>query len=233
MTKPRGRRRAQSPYQPRLLYGSGRTAADPARPQPPPYGAPGRPPRIPKGTGETRRYLAVGLDCYLCLLVVGLLVHSCLGPAHAGAGRTAAVLIGHLTVLSFANQVLLTMAVRASAGKLIMGVRVIRLPDAGRPEFRRLVLRWLYGLFWLPLQPWHHLRRTATAEPPPRERLGGGPRPPRTRTWRGSARSTAATCGTTGRRWRGVRGDLAPHSLHLQPRHPRRRASRAPRWVRD
>lgn len=175
MTKRRGRRRAQSPYQPRLLYGSGRTAADPARPQPPPYGAPGRPPRIPKGTGETRRYLAVGLDCYLCLLVVGLLVHSCLGPAHAGAGRTVAVLIGHLTVLSFANQVLLTMAVRASAGKLIMGVRVIRLPDAGRPEFRRLVLRWLYGLFWLPLQPWHHLRRTATAEPPPRERLGGGP----------------------------------------------------------
>ncbi|MFF6906100.1 RDD family protein [Streptomyces sp. NPDC012389] len=131
---------------------------------------------MPRGTGETRRYLAVGLDCYLCLLVVGLLVHSCLGPAHAGAGRTAALLIGHLTVLSFANQVLLTMAVRASAGKLIMGVRVIRLPDAGRPEFRRLVLRWLYGLFWLPLQPWHHLRRTTTAEPPPRERLGGCPR---------------------------------------------------------
>lgn len=176
MTKPRGRRRAQSPYQPRLLYGSGRTATRPSgRPQPHPYGAPVRQPRIPKGTGETRRYLAVGLDCYLCLLVVGLLLHSCLGSPGAGAGRTAAVLVGQLTVLSFANQVLLTMAVRASAGKLIMGVRVIRLPDAGRPEFRRLVLRWLYGLFWLPLQPWHHLRRAAAAEPPPPERLGGGP----------------------------------------------------------
>ncbi|MEV1090324.1 RDD family protein [Streptomyces microflavus] len=134
-----------------------------------------RQPRIPKGTGETRRYLAVGLDCYLCLLVVGLLLHSCLGSPGAGAGRTAAVLVGQLTVLSFANQVLLTMAVRASAGKLIMGVRVIRLPDAGRPEFRRLVVRWLYGLLWLPLQPWHHLRRAATAEPPPPERLGGDP----------------------------------------------------------
>ncbi|PVC72990.1 hypothetical protein DBP15_10430 [Streptomyces sp. CS065A] len=178
MTKRRGRRRAQSPYQPRLLYGTGRTAALPARQRPAPHGAPGRQPRIPKGTGETRRYLAVGLDCYLCLLVVGLLVHSCLGQAHWGAGRTAALLVGHLAVLSFANQVLLTMAVRASAGKLIMGVRVIRLPDAGRPEFRRLVLRWLYGLFWLPLQPWHHLRRGAAAEPPPRERLGGGPRTP-------------------------------------------------------
>ncbi len=84
------------------------------------------------------------------------------------------MLLCQLTVLSFANQVLLTMAVRASAGKLIMGVRVVRLPDAGRPEFRRLVLRWLYGLFWLPLQPWRHLRRTATAEPPC-ERLCGIP----------------------------------------------------------
>ncbi|RST13548.1 hypothetical protein EF908_37240, partial [Streptomyces sp. WAC04770] len=117
---------------------------------------------MPRGTGETRRYLAVGLDCYLCLLVVGLLLHSCLRAADAGVGRTAVALVAQLTVLSFANQVLLTMAVRASAGKLIMGVRVIRLPDAGRPEFRRLVLRWLYGLFWLPLQPWRHLRR-ATA----------------------------------------------------------------------
>lgn len=175
-----------------------------------------RQPRIPKGTGETRRYLAVGLDCYLCLLVVGLLVHSCLGSPGAGAGRTAAVLVGQLTVLSFANQVLLTMAVRASAGKLIMGVRVIRLPDAGRPEFRRLVVRWLYGLLWLPLQPWHHLRRAATAEPPPPERLGGGPRPPRARTWRGCARSTAATCGTTGRRWRDVRAEAA----HTRKGHP-------------
>lgn len=175
MTKPRGRRRAQPPYQPRLLYGTGRIAAPPAPPRPNPYGTPGRQPRIPRGTGETRRYLAVGLDCYLCLLVVGLLLHSCLRAADAGVGRTAVALVAQLTALSFANQVLLTMAVRASAGKLIMGVRVIRLPDAGRPEFRRLVLRWLYGLFWLPLQPWRHLRRT-TAGPPPRERLGGCPR---------------------------------------------------------
>ncbi|SCK58032.1 RDD family protein [Streptomyces sp. AmelKG-D3] len=175
MTKPRGRRRAQPPYQPRLLYGTGRIAAPPAPPRPDPYGTPGRPPRIPRGTGETRRYLAVGLDCYLCLLVVGLLLHSCLRAADAGMGRTAVALVAQLTALSFANQVLLTMAVRASAGKLIMGVRVIRLPDAGRPGFRRLVLRWLYGLFWLPLQPWHHLRRAADG-PPPRERLGGCPR---------------------------------------------------------
>lgn len=76
-----------------------------------------------------RRYLAVGLDSYLCLLAVGLLVRSCLDSG--GTGHAVALLVVQLAALSFANQVLLTMAVRASAGKLIMGVRVIRLPDAG------------------------------------------------------------------------------------------------------
>ncbi|WP_097870684.1 RDD family protein [Streptomyces sp. rh34] len=104
-----------------------------------------------------RRYLAVGLDSYLCLLAVGLLVRSCLNSG--GTGHAVALLVVQLVTLSFANQVLLTMAVRASAGKLIMGVRVIRLPDAGRPGFRVLVLRWLYGLLWLPRQPWRRLRR--------------------------------------------------------------------------
>ncbi|WDT92638.1 RDD family protein [Streptomyces sp. SCSIO-PteL053] len=121
-----------------------------------------------------RRYLAVGLDAYLCLLAVGLLVRSCLESG--GTGRAIALLVVQLTVLSFANQVLLTMAVRASAGKLIMGVRVIRLPDAGRPGFRRLVLRWLYGLLWLPLQPWRRLRGPATTRGP--EHPSGRPAEP-------------------------------------------------------
>ncbi|MFJ1775939.1 RDD family protein [Streptomyces anulatus] len=108
-----------------------------------------------------RRYLAVGLDSYLCLLAVGLVVRSCLDSG--GTGRAVALLVVQLAALSFANQVLLTMAVRASAGKLIMGVRVIRLPDAGRPGFRLLVRRWLYGLLWLPRQPWHRLRRGPAA----------------------------------------------------------------------
>lgn len=199
MTKPRGRRRGQPPDELRALYGVRRAGSGPAlsRPDPPParpptpYGqalpraaypayarasvypapAPRGRPRIPKGTGDMRRYLAVGLDAYLCLLAVGLLVRSCLDSG--GTGRAVGLLVVQLVVLSFANQVLLTLAVRASAGKLIMGVRVIRLPDAGRPEFRRLVLRWLYGLLWLPLQPWHRLRGPASPSGP--ERPGGCP----------------------------------------------------------
>ncbi len=121
-----------------------------------------------------RRYLAVGLDAYLCLLAVGLLVRSCL---HAGGtGGAIALLFVQLIALSFANQVLLTLAFRASAGKLIMGVRVIRLPDAGRPGFRLLVLRWLYGLLWLPRQPWRRLRGPAAPSGP--ERPPGRPAEP-------------------------------------------------------
>lgn len=118
-----------------------------------------------------RRYLAVGLDSYLCLLAVGLLVRSCLDSG--GTGRAVALLAVQLAALSFANQVLLTMAVRASAGKLIMGVRVIRLPDAGRPGFGLLVRRWLYGLLWLPRQPWRRLRGRAAPGAP--ERAPGRP----------------------------------------------------------
>ncbi|MCX4674671.1 RDD family protein [Streptomyces sp. NBC_01433] len=120
-----------------------------------------------------RRYLAIGLDSYLCLLAVGLLVRPYLDTP--GAGRTAGLLIGLALALSFANQVLLTAAVRASAGKLIMGVRVIGLPDAGRPAFRRLVRRWLYGLLWLPFRPWRGLRAHVTGRAPDRpEGAGAG-----------------------------------------------------------
>ncbi|CAM5478164.1 hypothetical protein GCM10010253_32870 [Streptomyces badius] len=198
MTKPRGRRRGLPPDALRASRGAHRAANRPVRdrtaPAPPPpvraparaaYPAYARPsvhpgpgphrePRVPKGTGDMRRYLAVGLDAYLCLLAVGLLVHSCLDSG--GTGHAIALLVVQLIVLSFANQVLLTMAVRASAGKLIMGVRVIRLPDAGRPGFRRLVLRWLYGLLWLPLQPWRRLRGPVTPRGP--ERPAGCPAEP-------------------------------------------------------
>ncbi|MFI6862487.1 RDD family protein [Streptomyces sp. NPDC050421] len=103
-----------------------------------------------------RRYLAVGLDCYLCLVASGLLVRpyadSTTVPGVVG------LLLGPVLVLSFLNQVVLTAVVGAAAGKLIMGIRVVSLPDVGRPGPGRLVRRWLYGLCWLPLRPWYGLR---------------------------------------------------------------------------
>ncbi|MEV7399344.1 RDD family protein [Streptomyces sp. NPDC091267] len=103
-----------------------------------------------------RRYLAVGLDCYLCLVTAGLLVRPHVdSPSRPGA---VVLLLGPVLVLSFLNQVVLTALVGGGAGKLIMGIRVVSLPDAGRPAPGQLVRRWLHGLCWLPLQPWYGLR---------------------------------------------------------------------------
>ncbi|MFJ1846297.1 MULTISPECIES: RDD family protein [unclassified Streptomyces] len=103
-----------------------------------------------------RRYLAVGLDCYLCLVTAGLLARPYVHTA--GVPEIAGLLLGPALAFSFLNQVVLTAAAGGGAGKLIMGIRVIRLPGAGRPGPRLLVRRWLYGLCRLPLQPWYVLR---------------------------------------------------------------------------
>ncbi|WP_406396218.1 RDD family protein [Streptomyces sp. NBC_00887] len=104
-----------------------------------------------------RRYLAIALDCYLCLLAAGLLTRPYVHAAETG--RAVILTALPALALSFVNQVLLTAAVRASAGKLIMGVRVVGLPDARRPGLGQLIRRWLYGLVRLPLQPWYRLRK--------------------------------------------------------------------------
>ncbi|MEU8673745.1 RDD family protein [Streptomyces sp. NPDC048560] len=109
-----------------------------------------------------RRYLAVAVDCYLCLLAAGLLTRPYVGTSDAG--RALPLLLAFALVLSFVNQVLLTVAVRASAGKLVMGVRVVGMPGVGRPGLGRLVRRWVLGLCWVPLQPWRRLRPLPAAD---------------------------------------------------------------------
>ncbi|WUS98879.1 RDD family protein [Streptomyces sp. NBC_00708] len=113
-------------------------------------------PRTPPRAGETRRCLAVGLDCYLCVLTAGLLVRPYVDTVPLP--EAVALLAGPVLVLSFVNQVVLTAFLGAGAGKLIMGIRVVSLPDVRRPGPGRLVRRWLYGLAWLPLRPWYGLR---------------------------------------------------------------------------
>lgn len=120
-----------------------------------------------------RRYLAVGLDCYLCLVTVGLLARPYVDTA--GVTEAAGLLLGPALAFSFLNHVVLTALTGAYAGKLIMGIRVVRLPDAGRPGPWLLSLRWLYGLGWLPLQPWYGLRTL----------LSGPGALPRTSLWNG------------------------------------------------
>lgn len=190
--RPSAKRQLEGPLTPGNRTGGryGRTAPPyPYGPAAPsyPYGrpAPRQPPgqsrpaaRIPSRAGDMRRYLAVALDCYLCLLTAGLLIRPHVETGEAG--RAAVLILLPAFVLSFANQVLLTALAGASAGKLIMGIRVIGLPDAGRPRPSRLVRRWLYGLCRLPLQPWYRLRpryahRSGKSGVVPRERGDGDP----------------------------------------------------------
>ncbi|MFF8692907.1 RDD family protein [Streptomyces sp. NPDC015144] len=111
--------------------------------------------RVPPRVGEMRRYLAVGLDAYLCLITAGLLARPHLDTATAA--EAAGLLLGPALGFSFLNHVVLTALAGAGAGKLLMGIRVVRMPDAGRPGPWTLVRRWLYGLSWTLLQPWYGL----------------------------------------------------------------------------
>ncbi|WP_438317533.1 RDD family protein [Streptomyces sp. HUAS TT3] len=117
--------------------------------QHPPYGQAPRP-RVPGPAGDARRGLAATLD-----VVVAAGVPYLMARGHEGRPLTAlAVLLG----MSFVNQVLLTFLFRATVGKLITGIRVVRASDGGRPGFWRTVYRWLCGLCWLPLQPYYWVR---------------------------------------------------------------------------
>lgn len=57
--------------------------------------------------------------------------------------------VGAALALSFINHVCLTLVTRASIGKLIGGLRVVRESDMERPGFFQLIRRWLYGFGWM------------------------------------------------------------------------------------
>ncbi|WP_327120845.1 RDD family protein [Nocardia sp. NBC_01730] len=55
------------------------------------------------------------------------------------------LLLGFLLPISFVNHVVGTRLLRGSFGKLLFGLRVVRVSDGGRPGFWRTVGRWLIG----------------------------------------------------------------------------------------
>ncbi|MDG4857795.1 RDD family protein [Streptomyces sp. T-3] len=110
--------------------------------------------------GEGRRYLAVTCDVLVTLGVLGLVgdVVEERYNAESQSGRQFLLVLGTLLAVSFVNHVVLTLMARASVGKLITGIRVVRAKDGGWPDPFRLIWRWLAGLCWLPLQPYYWLR---------------------------------------------------------------------------
>ncbi|MEU0838514.1 RDD family protein [Streptomyces sp. NPDC005962] len=119
-----------------------------------PYGPPSphQPPRVPEPAGDERRICAAAVDCVLALgggSALGLRVLPLLKAEADSLLLAVCCVLG----LSFANQVLGTWIFRASVGKWMLRMRVVRETDAGRPGFWRLVHRWLIGMTWLPMQP--------------------------------------------------------------------------------
>ncbi|MFE9406389.1 RDD family protein [Streptomyces sp. NPDC006530] len=102
-----------------------------------------------------RRYAAAVMDGTLalgCGLATGtgyLLLHSVAdsehGRSHPGLGAS---LLAGVAGFSFVNHVLLVLLCRASVGKAVAGVRVVRAADGGRPRVHQALGRWLGGLTW-------------------------------------------------------------------------------------
>ncbi|MFF1695899.1 RDD family protein [Streptomyces sp. NPDC058257] len=72
--------------------------------------------------------------------------------------------LGVAVGVSFVNHVLLTLAARASLGKVITGLRVVRAADGRRPGPLRLVGRWLFGFYWMVLFVPLHLATDSDVE---------------------------------------------------------------------
>lgn len=154
MQDPRGNQGAyalREPYTQGYTQGHGQTDA----PQPVTRSV------VPRQAGDVRRMCAVVLDAILAWSVWSAAA-AVLGkgewlPGLSGAAELG-FLVGVVVGASFANQVLLTLMTRASVGKLLTGIRVVRAADGRRPGPFRLTWRWLSGLCWLPLQPYYWLR---------------------------------------------------------------------------
>lgn len=104
---------------------------------------------------QARRVTAAVIDAALALLcglaaglVAGVEVVDSVAVLRPGSPRFWGVALGAALAFSFLNHVLLAWATRAGLGKLVTGLRVIRVSDGGRPGVPRLAGRWLFGFYW-------------------------------------------------------------------------------------
>ncbi|MEU8828613.1 RDD family protein [Streptomyces sp. NPDC048636] len=153
MIDPRGQ---QQPYPPppHPSYGPPQTYAQPGA-YPPAGGYPSpapAPPVVPEPAGDERRMLAATVDFLLAFGAGTPLALRVLPRLEVEANALVLWLVC-VFGLSFVNQVLGAWIFRASVGKWLLRMRVVRDQDAGRPGFWRLVHRWLLGMTWLPMQP--------------------------------------------------------------------------------
>ncbi|MER5222149.1 RDD family protein [Streptomyces flaveus] len=115
-----------------------------------------RTPARDSAPAQARRVTAATIDA-LAALVCGLAAGAAAGvkvvdgvvELRPQSPTVLGVALGAAIGLSFVNHVLLTLAARASLGKLLTGLRVVRTSDGGRPGLFRLIGRWLFGFYWM------------------------------------------------------------------------------------
>lgn len=83
----------------------------------------------------------------LFALMGGLVLARGLFPDTDGPGEFLAALAAVALGLSFVNHVIVVRLFRASLGKLLWGLRMVRVTDIGRPRVFQSVRRWLAGYF--------------------------------------------------------------------------------------
>ncbi|MDT0269416.1 RDD family protein [Streptomyces sp. DSM 44915] len=106
---------------------------------------------VPQAADDDRVLLATTTDVALAW-GAGFASGAALAPDGLGLplGYLAAF-FGAGLAASFVNHVLGMWLLRASLGKLLFGLRVVRVLDGRRPGFWRSARRWLTGLFFLAL----------------------------------------------------------------------------------
>ena len=116
---------------------------------------------VPVSASMGRRYGAATIDGTLAIVCAGISgLQYVLGlPASEAPPLTDGTLWLRIFVagtgVSLLNQVLLVLLFGCSVGKLLVGTRVVRLTDGGRPRLWQLLGRWIggiaYGLTILPI----------------------------------------------------------------------------------
>ncbi|MGW5865801.1 RDD family protein [Streptomyces sp. NPDC055239] len=105
---------------------------------------------------QARRVTAAVIDAFTALLcglaagiAAGVKVVDGVVELRPQSPAVWGAVLGAAIGFSFLNHVLLTFATRASLGKLVASLRVVRSSDGGRPGFLRLGGRWLFGFYWM------------------------------------------------------------------------------------
>ncbi|MEV8319919.1 RDD family protein [Streptomyces sp. NPDC059900] len=120
---------------------------------------------------QARRVTAAVIDAFIALAsglvagaAAGVQVSDGVVELRPQSPAVWGLALGVAVGVSFVNHALLTLATRASLGKLLTGVRVVRATDGGRPSLLRLAGRWLFGFYWMVLFVPLHLATDSDVE---------------------------------------------------------------------